>query len=44
MMVARQVERGAMIYLATTMLGGPADLPEDAKTLFAQVFQYFRAR
>ena len=44
MMVARQVERGAMIFLATKMLGGPAELPEDAKNLFAQVFQYFRTR
>ncbi|MCA1830346.1 MAG: class II aldolase/adducin family protein [Actinobacteria bacterium] len=42
MMVARQVERGAIIYLATKLLGGPVDLPEDAKNLFAQVFQYFR--
>lgn len=42
MMVARHVERGATIYLATMLLGGPVDLPDDAKSLFAQVFQYFR--
>jgi L-fuculose-phosphate aldolase len=44
MLVARQVERGALIYLYTRMLGGPVELPEDARNLFAQVFQYFRTR
>lgn len=42
MHVAQQVERGALIYILTRFLGGPADLPQEAKTLFAQVFQYFR--
>lgn len=44
MIVARQVERGAQIFLMTKMLGGPAELPEDARSLFAQVFQYFRTQ
>jgi L-fuculose-phosphate aldolase len=44
MHVARQVERGALIYLWTKMLGGPADLPEDAKNLFGQVFAFYRTR
>ncbi|MGZ4120267.1 MAG: class II aldolase/adducin family protein [Actinomycetota bacterium] len=44
MHVARQVERGAQIYLWTKMLGGPADLPDDAKNLFAQVFAFYRTR
>jgi L-fuculose-phosphate aldolase len=44
MLVARQVERGAMIYLATRALGGPAELPPESKQLFAQVFEYFRTR
>lgn len=42
MLVARQVERGAQIYLYTKMLGGPVDLPADASALFAQVFEYFK--
>jgi len=42
MHVARQVERGALIYLYTKMLGGPVDLPEESKNLFAQVFAYYR--
>lgn len=42
MHVAQQVERGALIYLYTQMLGGPKDLPPEAASLFAQVFQYFR--
>ena len=44
MHVARQVERGAQIYLWTKMLGGPVDLPEDSKNLFAQVFAFYRTR
>lgn len=42
MLVARHVERGALIHLCARMLGGPAELPEEARTLFAQVFRYFR--
>ncbi|HLW18403.1 MAG TPA: class II aldolase/adducin family protein [Actinomycetota bacterium] len=44
MHVARQVERGALIYLYTKMLGGPVDLPDDSKNLFAQVFAFYRTR
>ncbi len=44
MVVARQVERGAQIYLYATMLGGPAEIPEDARALFAQVFAYNRTK
>jgi L-fuculose-phosphate aldolase len=44
MMVARHVERGALIYIVTKFLGGAVDLPEDARTLFGQVFEYFRTR
>jgi L-fuculose-phosphate aldolase len=42
MLVAREVERAALVYLYARMLGGPAELPEDAKALVAQVFSYFR--
>ncbi|HEX9774163.1 MAG TPA: class II aldolase/adducin family protein [Actinomycetota bacterium] len=42
MHVAGQVERAAQTYLAATMLGGPAELPEDARKLFAAVFDYKR--
>jgi L-fuculose-phosphate aldolase len=42
MHVAQQVERAALVYLYTQMLGGPQDLPAEASALFAQVFQYFR--
>jgi L-fuculose-phosphate aldolase len=44
MHVAKQVERAAQIWIFTQMLGGPADLPEESKTLFAQVFEYYRTR
>lgn len=44
MHVAVEVERGAQVYLYAKMLGGPIDLPGDAKQLFGQVFQYFRTR
>lgn len=44
MHVARQVERGAQIYIYSRMLGGPEPLPADARDLFAQVFTYFRTR
>lgn len=44
MRVARMVERAAVIYVYTKVLGGPADIPEDSKTLFRQVFQYFQSR
>jgi len=42
MHVARMVERGALVYLWTKVLGGPVDLPAESQNLFAQVFQYFR--
>ncbi|HVL33256.1 MAG TPA: class II aldolase/adducin family protein [Actinomycetota bacterium] len=42
MHVTMQVERAALIYLYARMLGGPAELPEESRDLFAQVFQYFR--
>jgi L-fuculose-phosphate aldolase len=44
MVVARQVERGALIYLCAKVLGGPAELPPESKALFAQVFEYFKSR
>jgi ribulose-5-phosphate 4-epimerase/fuculose-1-phosphate aldolase len=44
MHVAKQVERAAQIYIYTKMLGGPAEIPEESKTLFAQVFEYYRTR
>lgn len=44
MHVARQVERGALIFLLSKFLGGYVDLPDDAKQLFTQVFGYFRTR
>jgi L-fuculose-phosphate aldolase len=42
MLAAREVERGAQVYLWAKMLGGPADLPDDAKDLFRNVFTYQR--
>lgn len=44
MHVARQVERAALVFLYTKMLGGPVELPTASTDLFAQVFQYFRTR
>jgi L-fuculose-phosphate aldolase len=44
MHVAKQVERAAQIYMYTKMLGGPAEIPEESKTLFAQVFDFYRNR
>lgn len=44
MHVAQQVERASLIYLYTKMLGGPVDLPEESKNVFAQVFAYYRTR
>jgi len=43
MRVAKMVERAAGTYLWTMALGGPADLPEDARQFFRQAFQIFRA-
>ena len=42
MLVAREVERAAQVYLYAKMLGGFVDLPDDAKALVAQVFAYFK--
>lgn len=42
MLVAREVERGALVYLYARMLGGPVDLPDDARTLMGQVFSYLK--
>lgn len=42
MHVARQVERGAQIFIAAKMLGGHVPLPQASHDLFAQVFTYFR--
>jgi L-fuculose-phosphate aldolase len=44
MHVAKQVERAAQIYIYTQMLGGQADIPQESKALFAQVFEYYRTR
>jgi L-fuculose-phosphate aldolase len=43
MRVAKMVERAAGTYLWTLALGGPAELPEDARAFFRQAFQIFRA-
>jgi L-fuculose-phosphate aldolase len=43
MRVAKLVERTAGTYLWTMALGGPAELPEDARAFFRQAFQIFRA-
>lgn len=42
MRVARSVERAALTYIYSQILGGAKDLPQDSKDLFRQVFQYFR--
>jgi L-fuculose-phosphate aldolase len=44
MLVAREVERGGLVFLYAKMLGGPAELPADARDLFGQVFDYLRTR
>jgi L-fuculose-phosphate aldolase len=43
MRVAKMVERAAGTYLWTTVLGGAAELPADARVFFRQAFQIFRA-
>ncbi|MFA5890464.1 MAG: class II aldolase/adducin family protein [Actinomycetota bacterium] len=40
--VCQQVERTALIYVYAKMLGGPVELPQSSKDLFAQVFAYKR--
>lgn len=40
--VARMVERAALTYVYATILGGPAELPEEARALFRNVFAYVR--
>jgi L-fuculose-phosphate aldolase len=42
MRVARMVERAAGTYLWTQVLGGAAELPEEARAFFRQAFQMFR--
>jgi L-fuculose-phosphate aldolase len=42
MRVARMVERAAGTYLWTKVLGGAAELPEEARSFFRQAFQIFR--
>lgn len=44
MLVAREVERAAQVYLAARVLGGPVDLPDEARQLFGQVFAYLRTQ
>lgn len=44
MLVAREVERTAQVFIAAKLLGGHVELPDDAKQLFAQVFAYFRTQ
>ena len=39
-----RVERAGLIYLATTLLGGPAEIPEHARDLYRQVFTYFQTQ
>lgn len=42
MLVVREVERAALVYIYASILGGVSELPEDAKDLVAQVFAYKR--
>lgn len=42
--VALMVERAAITYLCARMLGGPADIPEESRQLFRQIFTYFRTQ
>jgi L-fuculose-phosphate aldolase len=42
MLVVREVERAALVYVYASLLGGPKELPEDAKNLVAAVFAYKR--
>ena len=40
--VCQQVERTALIYIYAKQLGGPVEIPQSSKDLFAQVFAYKR--
>ena len=39
-----RVERAGLIFLATKILGGPAEIPEHARDLYRQVFSYFQSQ
>ena len=44
MLTTARVERAGLIFIATKLLGGPAELPEHARTLYKQVFSYFQTQ
>ena len=44
MLTTSRVERAGLIYLATKLLGGPAEIPEHARDLYKQVFAYFQSQ
>ena len=44
LLTTARVERAGLIYLATKLLGGPAEIPEHARDLYRQVFTYFQSQ
>jgi L-fuculose-phosphate aldolase len=44
LLTTARVERAGIIYLATKLLGGPAEIPEHARDLYRQVFSYFQSQ
>jgi len=44
LLTTARVERAGLIYLATKLLGGPAEIPEHARDLYRQVFSYFQSQ
>jgi L-fuculose-phosphate aldolase len=44
LLTTARVERAGLIYLATKLLGEPAEIPEHARDLYRQVFSYFQSQ
>lgn len=44
MRVARMVERAALVYVCAKALGGPAEVPEESRALFRQIFTYIQTQ
>lgn len=44
LLLTSRIERAGMTYLYAKMLGGPVEIPDHAKTLYAQIFSYFQSQ
>lgn len=42
LLLISRVERAGLTYIYTKMLGGPVEIPENARTLYSQVFTYLQ--